>query len=119
MLFSRPTGTPLYTAPEQMELLRYNEKTDIYCLGIILYEMIAGFKTYHQKLKEIEALKQTCKVPARVQEKFSFEADLVQTMVKKELYLRPSASEILKHSSFIKLGNYLRRWHDLGGSEKR
>lgn len=31
LIFSRATGTPLYTAPEQEFLMKYNEKTDVYC----------------------------------------------------------------------------------------
>lgn len=32
-------GTPLYLSPELVENQPYNEKTDIWSLGIILYEM--------------------------------------------------------------------------------
>ena len=34
-------GTPLYLSPELVDSAQYNEKTDIWSLGIILYELAA------------------------------------------------------------------------------
>jgi serine/threonine-protein kinase ULK/ATG1 len=39
-------GTPLYMAPETIKLNCYSHKSDIYSLGIVVYEMLFG-KTPH------------------------------------------------------------------------
>jgi len=35
-------GTPLYMSPESLKKSYYSAKTDIFALGVILYEMIEG-----------------------------------------------------------------------------
>ncbi len=51
-------GTPLYMAPEIKKKhfagQKYDNKIDIYALGIILFEMIQPMKTLHEKNKLID-----------------------------------------------------------------
>ncbi|GAC1354427.1 MAG: hypothetical protein NVS4B11_33780 [Ktedonobacteraceae bacterium] len=39
---STQTGTPLYISPEQINGYAGNERSDIYALGVMLYEMVTG-----------------------------------------------------------------------------
>lgn len=44
--FSGLVGTPEYMSPEQIKGERGNEQSDIYAIGCLLYNMIAGFPPY-------------------------------------------------------------------------
>jgi len=46
-LLSARVGTPFYLSPEQREEKGYDEKVDIYSLGLILFELCHNFSTYH------------------------------------------------------------------------
>lgn len=43
---SKMLGTPDYMAPEQLERGRANIQSDIYALGLVLYEMVTGAKPF-------------------------------------------------------------------------
>ena len=49
-------GSPSYMAPEAKIKNTYNEKTDIWALGAILYEMLNG-QTFHKGKEVLEAVK--------------------------------------------------------------
>ncbi len=40
-------GSPLYMAPEIMHNKSYNNQTDLWSIGMILYEMLFGYHPYH------------------------------------------------------------------------
>ena len=41
-LFETICGTPIYMAPELQRNENYSEKADLWSLGVILFEMVAG-----------------------------------------------------------------------------
>jgi serine/threonine protein kinase/class 3 adenylate cyclase len=62
------TGTPEYMAPEQLELKPVGACTDIYALGLLLYEMVTGVSVFFGDTPVAVALKQLREVPKRPRE---------------------------------------------------
>ena len=61
-------GTPAYMAPEQAELKPVSPCTDIYALGLLLYEMITGVPAFDGDTPVAVALKQIREYPKRPRE---------------------------------------------------
>src|ERR1700730_14167206 len=58
-------GTPAYMAPEQVELKPMGPRTDIYSLGLLLYEMVTGSPAFDGDTPIAVALKQIRESPRR------------------------------------------------------
>ena len=61
-------GTPAYMAPEQAELKPVSSCTDIYALGLLLYEMTTGVAAFDGHTPVAVALKQIREYPKRPRE---------------------------------------------------
>lgn len=57
-------GTPAYMAPEQVSGKPVDYRTDIYALGLVLYEMFTGSETFRADTPVAVALKQMQEAPA-------------------------------------------------------
>ena len=55
-LYSTICGSPMYMAPEIMDRSKYNNQTDLWSIGMILYEMLYGKHPY-QNCKSYEEIK--------------------------------------------------------------
>jgi cell division septation protein DedD/predicted Ser/Thr protein kinase len=61
-------GTPAYMAPEQLELKTMGPQTDIYSLGLLLYEMLTDVPAFEGDTPIATALKQIRELPRRPSE---------------------------------------------------
>ncbi|NWU11056.1 NEK2 kinase, partial [Cephalopterus ornatus] len=91
-------GTPYYMSPEQMNHMSYNEKSDIWSLGCLLYELCAllpPFTAYNQKeLAEKIREGKFRRIPYRYSEELN---ELLKQMLNVKDYCRPSVEDILQH----------------------
>ncbi|KAJ7407038.1 Serine/threonine-protein kinase Nek2 [Willisornis vidua] len=91
-------GTPYYMSPEQMNYMSYNEKSDIWSLGCLLYELCAlspPFTAYNQKeLAEKIREGKFRRIPYRYSEQLN---KLLKEMLNVKDYCRPSVEDILQH----------------------
>ncbi|CAM9867415.1 unnamed protein product [Bubo scandiacus] len=91
-------GTPYYMSPEQVNHMSYNEKSDIWSLGCLLYELCAlspPFRAYNQKeLAEKIREGKFRRIPYRYSEQLN---ELLKEMLNVKDYCRPSVEDILQH----------------------
>ncbi|KAJ2237701.1 3-hydroxyisobutyryl-CoA hydrolase [Coemansia sp. RSA 1722] len=93
-------GTITYAAPEQLGHQQpaaasgYNEKADIYSLGIIFFELYHAFSTAMERVAVIKDLRQGV-FPADFVRRWPKEAALILRMMDPDADKRPSARDIL------------------------
>lgn len=91
-------GTPAYMAPEQLIQRECTPKSDIYALGLVLYEIFTGYKVFHaESLADLERLhRQTSPVPpSRLVRDVDRKVEhWIMRCLEKDPHLRPSALEI-------------------------
>jgi hypothetical protein len=86
-------GTILYSPPEFSENI-CSEKSDIYSLGIIYFEILNMFKTDMEKIKIINNLKQDL-VDEKLNQKYPDDINLIKKMINKNLDERPNIDNII------------------------
>lgn len=97
-------GTPLYSPLDQIKESphNYDSKTDVYALGIILFELLSSFKTDHQKINSISALKQNAKTNFAFQQIFKSRSELIELLINPDKTKRPQSMHIKSLQQFEK-----------------
>jgi serine/threonine protein kinase len=91
---TKGVGTFLYASPEQYEGTKYDGKSDIFSLGIILYEMLHPFSTKAERAHVLMELRNG-NIQADKIEQYPEEMELVRRCTEKSPENRPSSNELL------------------------
>eukprot|EP01105_Mastigella_eilhardi_P000326 TRINITY_DN1042_c0_g1_i4.p1 TRINITY_DN1042_c0_g1~~TRINITY_DN1042_c0_g1_i4.p1 ORF type:complete len:452 (+),score=104.92 TRINITY_DN1042_c0_g1_i4:169-1524(+) len=88
-------GTSTYSSPEQISQGVYNEKTDIFSLGIILLELFYPFATAMERALTLQCARK-CVLPSVFCTKYPKESDLMKQCLSTDINTRPSAEKIVE-----------------------
>ncbi|KAM9558412.1 protein kinase containing Z-DNA binding domains isoform 1-T1 [Salvelinus alpinus] len=97
-------GTPFYISPEQKTGGKYDEKTDIFSLGLIWFELLWYMSTLSEKSEVFQSLR-TQTFPSDFREKFILEHKVISKMLSQSPANRQNAEEIATILKKYLLGN--------------
>lgn len=81
-------GSPLYMAPEMMNYGKYDGRSDLWSIGVIIYEMITGNPPFH--VKNFAQLKRVIQNDIHLPDKFhNLISDLLKKMLENLLQQNP------------------------------
>lgn len=105
-------GTPSYMSPERILGQPFDEKADVYALGVLLYEMLSGLKPFPGPFKNIGAVMEVLKSEVTPLHRFlpnlpDEVEDVVMRAISRDPETRPTATEmaeVLNRSQGIETG---------------
>jgi tRNA A-37 threonylcarbamoyl transferase component Bud32 len=104
---SQSFGTPQYMSPEQIDARAIDARSDLFALGLLLWEMLAGRPPFEgtspRMLMEKLCTEPTPRLPDRAREGLPFEVEtLIERLLAKDPNGRPgSAAEVVEWLEFI------------------
>ena len=107
-------GTPYYLSPELCEDKPYNDKSDVWALGCILYELCTYNHPFNAKSQGGLILKILNSSPDPISNRYSKDLkNLVNEIFNKDFKKRPSCLDILKMKNVIEKAKSLGLFNDI------
>ncbi|XP_054748327.2 eukaryotic translation initiation factor 2-alpha kinase 1-like [Lytechinus pictus] len=97
--YTSGVGTETYAAPEQLDGTTYDNKSDMYSMGLILYELYHPFLTGMERHKCLERLRKGI-ISEEVQKRWPVQYSAIQCLTKDDSKERPSAADLLSGDMF-------------------
>ena len=97
-------GTYLYQSPEQIQNKVYDQKVDIFALGVILVELVSKFDTEYERVEVLQGLKNDL-YPNYLEKEHLNEFNLIKKMTRLNSDERPNIQDIFSDPDFIALSN--------------
>ena len=92
-------GSPLYMAPEIIEKNQYTVKTDLWSVGMILYEMVYGNTPYYDANNMVDLIHKINNRPIKYSDIISLECNqLIRGLLQKDPNKRFSWTDFFSHS---------------------
>lgn len=93
---TKGVGTATYASPEQLNQEVYTQKSDIYSLGIICFELFYPMATQMERNRVLTDLKHHHRFPESFLKRWPKEATFIWSCIARDSEVRPSTAEILE-----------------------
>lgn len=111
-------GTKAFAAPEQMSNSNYDQKADIYSLGLIFLALLYPTQTLSERWKIIKDCREHL-IPSSLIEKHPELGNLIMKMTSDNPHLRPAANDLMKlNLCALKANTMNKQWEELNINEK-
>ena len=93
---SKGVGTPWYMSPEQRQSSQYDSKSDMYSLGMVLFEIFSVWNTTHQRFADMRKLREKRELDRAFCDAWPQEARLVLSLTHRDPAQRPDTAALLR-----------------------
>ncbi|XP_055355847.1 eukaryotic translation initiation factor 2-alpha kinase-like [Paramacrobiotus metropolitanus] len=97
---SAGVGTVTYASPEQLHGSAYDIKSDMFSLGIVMFEILSVFATEMERAIALSAIR-SGRLPPEFVINYPAHAKVIQSLLRTDARTRPEAREILTSDLFL------------------